>query len=131
MTGSKISSPPLESVTSGAGAFAWLGAPRTLLSASAQRRAHFPRLVYKRPDSKLHAPALLNNLRHRFALDPIYTYTGKICIAVNPFNWAVSKPLYAEDAMYRRMLKEAGPLRRPRQARPPSGRRCGVRGTAG
>ena len=35
----------------------------------------------------LHEPALLNNVRHRFERDHVYTYTGKICIAVNPFNW--------------------------------------------
>lgn len=38
----------------------------------------------------LHEPALLNNLRHRFARDHVYTYTGRICIAVNPFNWQVT-----------------------------------------
>lgn len=37
----------------------------------------------------LHEPALLDNLRHRFSKDHVYTYTGKICIAVNPFNWKV------------------------------------------
>ena len=29
----------------------------------------------------LHEPALLDNLRHRFSRDHVYTYTGKICIA--------------------------------------------------
>ena len=38
----------------------------------------------------LHEPALLANLRQRFSRDRVYTYTGKICIAVNPFNWQVS-----------------------------------------
>ena len=47
----------------------------------------------------LHEPALLNNLRHRFGRDHVYTYTGKICIAVNPFNWQVSKPLYEEAVL--------------------------------
>ena len=37
----------------------------------------------------LHEPALLNNLRRRFGRDQLYTYTGRICIAVNPFNWQV------------------------------------------
>ena len=52
----------------------------------------------------LHEPALLDNLRHRFSRDHVYTYTGKICIAVNPFNWQVSQPLYAEELLvkYRR-----------------------------
>ena len=40
----------------------------------------------------LHEPALLNNVRHRFERDHVYTYTGKICIAVNPFNWQASAP---------------------------------------
>ena len=47
----------------------------------------------------LHEPALLHNLQHRFERDCVYTYTGKICIAVNPFNWAVSEPLYAESLL--------------------------------
>ena len=54
----------------------------------------------------LHEPALLNNLRHRFERDHVYTYTGKICIAVNPFNWAVSKPLYAESVLVKYRRKE-------------------------
>jgi len=40
----------------------------------------------------LHEPALLANLRHRFERNHVYTYTGKICIAVNPFNWQVRAP---------------------------------------
>ena len=40
----------------------------------------------------LHEPALLNNVRHRFERDHVYTYTGKICIAVNPFNWQACAP---------------------------------------
>jgi myosin heavy subunit len=40
----------------------------------------------------LHEPALLHNLQHRFARDHVYTYTGRICIAVNPFNWQVRTP---------------------------------------
>ena len=54
----------------------------------------------------LHEPALLNNLRHRFARDHVYTYTGKICIAVNPFNWQVSQPLYAESVLVKYRGKE-------------------------
>ena len=38
-------------------------------------------------------------MRHRFGRDHVYTYTGKICIAVNPFNWQVSQPLYAEELL--------------------------------
>jgi myosin V len=33
----------------------------------------------------LHEPAVLDNLRARYAFDDIYTYTGTILIAVNPF----------------------------------------------
>ena len=58
----------------------------------------------------LHEPALLNNLRHRFALDHIYTYTGKICIAVNPFNWQVSRPFYDEGLLRRYRAARFGSL---------------------
>ena len=54
----------------------------------------------------LHEPALLNNLRHRFERDHVYTYTGRICIAVNPFNWQVSEPLYAESLLLKYRSKE-------------------------
>jgi myosin-5 len=33
----------------------------------------------------LHEPGVLDNLRRRYAMDDIYTYTGSILIAVNPF----------------------------------------------
>ncbi|XP_057816575.1 myosin-17 isoform X2 [Cryptomeria japonica] len=33
----------------------------------------------------LHEPGVLHNLYARFSLNEIYTYTGNICIAVNPF----------------------------------------------
>ena len=39
----------------------------------------------------LHEPALLNNLRRRFGRDQLYTYTGRILIATNPFNWQVRR----------------------------------------
>ena len=58
----------------------------------------------------LHEPALLNNLRHRFALDHVYTYTAKICIAVNPFDWQVSKPLYAEEMLRKYRGREMSEL---------------------
>ena len=58
----------------------------------------------------LHEPALLNNLRHRFERSHVYTYTGKICIAVNPFDWQVSEPLYHESVLLRYRAKEMGDL---------------------
>lgn len=33
----------------------------------------------------LNEPSVLGNLRSRYAIDQIYTYTGSILIAVNPF----------------------------------------------
>ena len=47
----------------------------------------------------MHEPALLDNLRHRFERDHVYTYTGKICIAVNPFNWQLAGELYSESLL--------------------------------
>ncbi|TMW66871.1 hypothetical protein Poli38472_011987 [Pythium oligandrum] len=35
----------------------------------------------------LHEASILHNLRHRFFHKLPYTYTGKICIAVNPYQW--------------------------------------------
>lgn len=35
----------------------------------------------------LHEPAILFNLKHRFFRQIPYTYTGPICIAVNPYAW--------------------------------------------
>ncbi|CAN0485258.1 unnamed protein product, partial [Laminaria digitata] len=35
----------------------------------------------------LHEPAILYNLRRRFASLLPYTYTGEICIAINPYQW--------------------------------------------
>ena len=58
----------------------------------------------------LHEPALLHNLRHRFERDHVYTYTGKICIAVNPFNWKVSEPLYSESLLVQYRGKQLGDM---------------------
>ncbi|CAN0429687.1 unnamed protein product, partial [Hapterophycus canaliculatus] len=35
----------------------------------------------------LHEPAILYNLRRRFMSRLPYTYTGEICIAINPYQW--------------------------------------------
>jgi myosin-5 len=35
----------------------------------------------------LHEPAILYNVRTRFLADCPYTYTGEMCIAVNPYKW--------------------------------------------
>lgn len=41
----------------------------------------------------LHEPAILYNLRRRFMCLLPYTYTGEICIAINPYQWL---PLYSQ-----------------------------------
>lgn len=43
----------------------------------------------------LSEPCLLHTLARRYATESIYTYTGRIVIALNPFSWTVSRPLYA------------------------------------
>jgi myosin heavy subunit len=50
----------------------------------------------------LHAASVLNNVKRRFDADEVYTYTGPILIAVNPF-----KPLsiYTQDVMERYHLE--------------------------
>ena len=60
--------------------------------------------------SYLNEPGVLHNLKGRYALDSIYTYTGSILIAVNPF-YPVPH-LYGEHMMYYykdRMLGELSP----------------------
>eukprot|EP00741_Cyanophora_paradoxa_P018970 tig00021108_g18313.t1 len=42
----------------------------------------------------LHAPAILHNVQMRFEKNEVYTFTGRILIAVNPFKWL---PLYGND----------------------------------
>ncbi len=37
--------------------------------------------------NNLHEPAVLKNLQLRHAQSVPYTYTGQICIAVNPYKW--------------------------------------------
>ena len=60
--------------------------------------------------SYLNEPGVLHNLKDRYSLDSIYTYTGSILIAVNPF-YPVPQ-LYGEHMMYSyrdRMLGELSP----------------------
>jgi len=47
--------------------------------------------------SYLHEPAVLHNLKVRYVKDEIYTFTGAILIALNP--WKPVPALYAEDVM--------------------------------
>ncbi|CAM9626880.1 unnamed protein product, partial [Discosporangium mesarthrocarpum] len=44
----------------------------------------------------LHEPAILHTLKERYREDTIYTYTGPILLAINPF-WRV--PLYTNDIL--------------------------------
>uniref|UniRef100_A0AAV1TMU3 Unconventional myosin-Vc n=1 Tax=Peronospora matthiolae TaxID=2874970 RepID=A0AAV1TMU3_9STRA len=57
----------------------------------------------------LHEPAVLKNLELRFAKKLPYTYTGAICIAVNPYQWL---DLYGRE-LYEQYLE------RPRDSLPP------------
>ncbi|TYZ65738.1 hypothetical protein PybrP1_011999 [[Pythium] brassicae (nom. inval.)] len=50
----------------------------------------------------LHEPAVLRNLELRFAQRMPYTYTGQICIAVNPYQWL---DLYGPN-LYRQYLEQ-------------------------
>lgn len=45
--------------------------------------------------NSLHEAAILNNLFLRFRANQPYTYTGNICIAVNPYHWIAD--LYQKD----------------------------------
>ena len=47
--------------------------------------------------SFLHEPGVLWNIKQRFVFDDIYTYTGSILIAVNPFT--PLPHLYGKDMM--------------------------------
>ena len=44
----------------------------------------------------LHEPSVVESLRHRYAQDAIYTYTGQVLLALNPFQ---SIRLYGESVM--------------------------------
>lgn len=56
----------------------------------------------------LNEPSVLHNLRVRYAIDQIYTYTGTILIAVNPFKDVSS--LYGPMMMDLYRNKELGDL---------------------
>ena len=47
--------------------------------------------------SYLHEASILHNLRLRYAEDRIYTYTGRVCLALNP--WRVLPEVYGRDKM--------------------------------
>ena len=76
----------------------------------------------------LHEAALLDNLRYRFGRDHVYTYTGRICIAVNPFNWQVRSiairpcPLFGELLFGEPLFLESSFLESPFFWRAPSSR---------
>ena len=55
----------------------------------------------------LHDAAIVHNLGHRLARRHIYTDVGQICIAVNPFSWETSTPLY-KPALRRRYRRDDG-----------------------
>ena len=59
--------------------------------------------------SFLHEPAILYNLRRRFLVSLPYTYTGTICIAINPYQWL--DHLYADD-LQKQYAKAADPALR-------------------
>ena len=58
----------------------------------------------------LHEPAIVHNLQHRLAKQKVYTDVGQICLAVNPFCWETSAPLYtpAVAARYRQTDTDGG-----------------------
>mmetsp|Transcript_7081 Transcript_7081/g.23249 ORF Transcript_7081/g.23249 Transcript_7081/m.23249 type:complete len:853 (+) Transcript_7081:105-2663(+) len=69
-------------------------------------RRVLPRLVLREPNGVenmdnlevLHEASILENIERRFRMDLIYTNTGPILIAMNPFKWL---PIYGEDVISR------------------------------
>ena len=53
----------------------------------------------------LNEPCVLENSRGRYMEDKIYTYTGKILVALNPFG---PLPIYSEDIMAKYKDKDIG-----------------------
>ena len=69
-------------------------------------RRVLPRLVLREPNGVenmdhlqiLHEASILENIERRFRMDLIYTNTGPILIAMNPFKWL---PIYGADVISR------------------------------
>ena len=73
--------------------------------------------------SHLHEPAVLDNLRRRFEEGHVYTRTGLICIAVNPYSWEVSRGRCTLRRSALGTARRAGPTRRGcRRTRTPAER---------
>ena len=64
--------------------------------------------------------ALLESLRTRHAACSVYTFSGpKVVVSVNPFDWAVSLPLYSEEVRAKFQLAPEGDLSGGRRSLPP------------
>lgn len=92
---------------------------RSLVQKEDDPRRLLPRVMSESVDdmddlTSLHEASILNNLHNRFLLDRIYTNSGPILIAMNPFCWL---HLYGEDAM--RQYMSAGNKRSSRSSLPP------------
>eukprot|EP01132_Coremiostelium_polycephalum_P002883 gene2883-3584_t len=81
-------------------------------------RVPVAKVFFKNPDilegvddlsslSHLHEAAILHNLHHRYNLNQIYTYIGKILIAINPYT---SLPLYGREMISAYYGKQLGAL---------------------
>jgi myosin-5 len=57
--------------------------------------------------SYLHEPAVLATIKRRYAQETIYTYSGIVLIAMNPFQ---KMPLYSADIMREYSGKRRGEL---------------------
>ena len=79
--------------------------------------------------SPLNAACILANVEYRFRLDSIYTRTGPILIAMNPFKWL---PIYGEDTIKRYRGREYGSLPpHPYQEAEEAFQKIGIESTAG
>ena len=57
----------------------------------------------------LHEASILDNLRRRFSSFVPYTYTGEICIAVNPYQWLEIYTVALQEAYKEKMRHELSP----------------------